>query len=270
MAVPLLLAFAVSSIIAGIAFWRGSLSASGAMGAVLIGGVTFGLGGWTCGLLLVLFFITSSALSRFREADKRKPAEAFEKGSRRDLGQVLANGGAPAALALASGLVTWEGWLAMFIGALAAATADTWATELGMLSRARPRLITTGEVVPVGTSGGISVRGTLAAVAGGATIGLAAGLLPRGLPWWTALPLGLVSGLAGSVIDSLLGASLQRQGYCPSCQAATEARIHYCGAATELTRGCAWFGNDVVNFLASLAGGLIALVSWLSFTAIGS
>ena len=240
------------------------------MGAVLIGGVTFGLGGWTCGLLLVLFFVTSSALSRFREADKRKPAEAFEKGSRRDLGQVLANGGMPAALALTSGLATWEGWLAMFIEALAAATADTWATELGMLSRTPPRLITTGGVVPVGTSGGISALGTLAALAGGATIGLAAGLLPSGLAWWTALPLGLVSGLAGSLVDSLLGASLQRQGYCPSCQAATEARIHYCGAATEPTRGYAWLGNDAVNFLASLAGGLIGLLSWLWFTAIGS
>ena len=190
---PLLLAFALSSTIAGIAFWRGLLSAFGAMGAVLIGGVTFGLGGWTCGLLLVLFFVTSSALSRFREADNRKPAEAFEEGSRRDLGQVLANGGMPATLALASGLATWEGWLAMFIGALAAATADTWATELGTLSRTPPRLITTGGVVPVGTSGGISALGTLAALAGGATIGLAAGLLPSGLAWWTALPLGLVS-----------------------------------------------------------------------------
>src|SRR5512132_300126 len=123
------------------------------------------------------------------------------------------------------------------------------------------RLITTGGVVPVGTSGGISALGTLAALAGGATIGLAAGLLPSGLAWWTALPLGLVSGLAGSLVDSLLGASLQRQGYCPSCQAATEARIHYCGAATEPTRGYAWLGNDAVNFLASLAGGLVALVS---------
>ena len=267
---PLLLAFALSSIIAGIAFWRGLLSASGAMGAVLIGGVTFGLGGWTCGLLLVLFFVTSSALSRFREADKRKPAEAFEEGSRRDLGQVLANGGMPATLALASGLATCEGWLAMFIGALAAATADTWATELGTLSRTPPRLITTGGVVPVGTSGGISALGTLAALAGGATIGLAAGLLPSGLAWWTALLLGLVSGLAGSLVDSLLGASLQRQGYCPSCRAATEARIHYCGAATEATRGYAWLGNDAVNFLASLAGGLIGLLSWLWFTALAS
>ena len=267
---PLLLAFAVSSIIAGIAFWRGSLSASGATGAVIIGAMTFGFGGWTWGVLLVLFFVTSSALSRFREADKHKAAEASEKGSRRDLGQVLANGGVPAGLALTSSLATWEGWLAMFIGALATVTADTWATELGTLSRSPPRLVTTGRVVAAGTSGGISALGTLAAVAGGAMIGLAAGLMPNGLPWWIALPLGLVSGLAGSLIDSLLGASLQRQGYCPSCQAATEARIHHCGAASNLTRGCSWLGNDAVNFLASLGGGLIALVFWLCLTGIGA
>jgi uncharacterized protein (TIGR00297 family) len=218
------------------------------------------------GVLLVLFFVTSSALSRFRETDKRKAAEASEKGSRRDLAQVLANGGVPAGLALTSCLAPWEGWLAMFIGALATVTADTWATELGTLSRSPPRLVTTGRVVAAGTSGGISALGTLA-VAGGAMFGLAAGLLPNGLLWSIALPLGLVSGLAGSLIDSLLGASLQRQGYCPSCQAATEARIHHCGAATELSRGCSWLGNDAVNFTASLAGGLIGLLSWLWFTA---
>jgi uncharacterized protein (TIGR00297 family) len=251
--VPLLLAFAVSSIIAGIAFWRGSLSASGATGAIIIGAVTFSCGGWTWGVLLILFFATSSALSRFREADKRKAAEVSEKGSRRDLGQVLANGGVPAGLALANSLAPWDGWLAMFIGALATATADTWATELGTVSRTPPRLITTGRVVAAGTSGAISALGTLAAFAGGAMIGLAAGLLPNGLLWSIALPLGLVSGLAGSLIDSLLGASLQRQGYCPSCQAATEARIHHCGAASKLTRGCSWLGNDPVNFLASEA-----------------
>lgn len=99
----------VSSIIAAIAFWRGSLSASGAMAGVLIGGAASGFGGWTWGLLLLLFFVTSSALSRFREADNLKAAKVSEKGSRRDLGQVLANSGVPAGLALVSGLATWEG-----------------------------------------------------------------------------------------------------------------------------------------------------------------
>jgi uncharacterized membrane protein len=79
------------------------------MAAVLIGGAASGFGGWTWGFLLLLFFVTSSALSRFREADNLKAAKVSEKGSRRDLGQVLANSGVPAGLALVSGLATWEG-----------------------------------------------------------------------------------------------------------------------------------------------------------------
>jgi uncharacterized protein (TIGR00297 family) len=266
----LLFCVALSSIIAGIAFWRGSLSTSGAMGATIIGTVTFWFGGWSWGLLLVLFFVTSSALSRFREADKLEAADAFEKSSRRDLGQVMANGGAAAALAVANGLATWDGWFAMFIGTLATVTADTWATELGILSRSQPRLITTGQVVAAGTSGAVSALGTLAALAGGATIGLAAALVPNGLSWWFALLLGPVSGLGGAFIDSLIGATGQRQGYCRSCRAETEARVHRCGTAAELTRGCSWLGNDAVNLLASLGGALLALLFWLCFTGIGS
>jgi uncharacterized membrane protein len=85
-------------LIARIAFWRGSLSRSGAIGALIIGTLTFGFGSRMWGFLLVLFFVTSSALSRFREADKHKAAQAFEKGSRRDLGQVATNGGVAAVL----------------------------------------------------------------------------------------------------------------------------------------------------------------------------
>jgi uncharacterized protein (TIGR00297 family) len=150
----------------------------------------------------------------------------------------------------------------MFIGAMAAVTADTWATELGVLSRNPPRLITTGEVVAAGTSGGISAAGTLAAVAGGATIGIAAGLLSTQFRWWIALLLGLVSGLGGSFLDSLIGATAQRQGYCQSCGTQTEARIHRCGAVTKLTRGSLWLGNDLVNLLASLGGSVSALMLW--------
>jgi uncharacterized membrane protein len=85
-------------LIARIAFWRGSLSRSGAIGALIIGTLTFGFGGRMWGFLLVLFFVTSSALSRFREADEHKAAQALEKGSRRDLGQVATNGAWPRCL----------------------------------------------------------------------------------------------------------------------------------------------------------------------------
>lgn len=122
------------------------------MGAVIIGAVTFGLGGWTWGLLLLLFFVTSSTLSRFREADKVKAAAAFEKGSRRDLGRSWRTVACQPVLLSPIPWLTWEGWLAMFIGALATVTADTWATELGTLSRTPPRLITMRRVVAAGTS----------------------------------------------------------------------------------------------------------------------
>jgi uncharacterized membrane protein len=101
----ILAGLALSTLIGGLAYRRGSLSAGGWLGAIITGTLTFGLGGWTWGLALIAFFVSSSALSRFRHAAKERVAgEKFEKGGRRDLWQALANGGVGAALALASGL----------------------------------------------------------------------------------------------------------------------------------------------------------------------
>ena len=109
---------------------------------------------------LGIFFVTSSLLSHFKETEKQEAAEKFDKGHQRDFYQTLANGGVGALLALLNGLFPSPAWYAMFTGAMAAVTADTWATELGALSKQPPRLLTTGEVVEVGTSGGVSLLGT--------------------------------------------------------------------------------------------------------------
>jgi uncharacterized membrane protein len=146
-----------------------------------------------------------------------------------------------------------------YIGALATANADTWSTELGVLNTQPPRLITTGKRVAAGTSGGISPLGT-AATAGGA---LAQGLVFKLLQPTTSafMPLiALVSGLTGSLFDSLLGATVQAIYYCPLCQKETERRIHNCGTRTTPLRGLAWMNNDVVNFLATLFGALMAIL----------
>lgn len=256
----LLLGAGLAALIAGLAFAAGALSVSGALGAVAVGTLTFGLGGAVPAVLLILFFISSSVLSRFGGARKRAVAAAFAKGSRRDLGQVLANGGMAAGLAVLLGLTGNELWLAGLVGSLAAVTADTWATELGVLARQRPRLITRGTPVEPGTSGGITLEGTLAAAGGSALIGLVGGLMTRsGL----LVAAALVAGVAGSLFDSLLGATVQAMFFCPDCGRETERHPrHSCGAETRHVRGWLWLDNDGVNFAASVVGTAVALAVW--------
>lgn len=258
----MLLAFAISLAIVVVAFWRGSLSTSGAIGALVVGTLIFGFGGWEWGILLGVFFVSSSLLSHFREEDKRIAAEKFDKGHRRDIGQVFANGGLGSVIAVLSYLALWAGWFPMFVGVMATVTADTWATELGTLAKRPPRLITTGQQVEVGSSGGVSPMGTAASATGGLIVGLLAGLLVPGLSTTGATLMGTLGGLAGSVIDSLLGATIQQIYYCDNCQKDTERKVHKCGHDTRPLRGWSWLNNDLVNLLASAAGGIVALVIW--------
>jgi uncharacterized protein (TIGR00297 family) len=252
----------LSLMVVAIAWWRRSLSGSGAVAALLVGILTFGLGGWNWGMLLALFFVTSTLLSHYKEDKKRAVAEKFEKGSRRDMGQVVANGGVGALVALLSFVVPFAGWFPFFVGVMAAVTADTWATELGTLARRRPRMITSGRRVEVGTSGAISALGTAVSFAGGLLIGLTAGLLSD-LSIVAALAMGGLGGLSGSLFDSLLGATAQQIFYCDTCRKETERKLHRCGQPTRPLRGRPWLNNDVVNLLSSLVGGSTALVLWL-------
>jgi uncharacterized protein (TIGR00297 family) len=265
--------FALSLAIGLLGYWRGALKVSGVGGAVVTGTLIFGLGGWAWGALLIAFFISSSALSFYRAGDKEKLAEKFAKGHRRDMGQALANGGVAALAAVFSRLFPPQSggevlWFAGCVGALSAVTADTWATELGVLSPQPPRLITTGKQVDIGTSGGVTWLGTAASLTGAAFIGLLGGLgvLILGQEWTTAGVLLLVAaagGLAGSLFDSLLGATLQAIYWCNTCQKETERKVHRCGTDTHLLRGWPWLGNDLVNFFASAVGALVAAgVGW--------
>ena len=254
----------LSATIGGLAFWRRSLSAGGWLGAVLVGTLTFGFGGWAWGLTLVAFFITSSLLSHYKEALKeRRAAEKFDKGGRRDFGQTLANGGLAALTAVAYALAGQPALLlAAFAGLMATVTADTWATELGVLSPHRPRLITSGRAVEPGTSGGVTFAGSAAAAAGALLIGLLlATLLPGprggGPPIWLIVA-ALAGGIGGAMIDSLLGATVQAIYAYPDGRE-TERRFARDGAPTRFLRGWPWLSNDLVNLLSSVAGALIAV-----------
>jgi uncharacterized protein (TIGR00297 family) len=243
--------FVIAVIIAFAAYRAHSLSRSGAMAAVVVGTVIFGIGGWQWAVLLLTFFITSSALTRAFKNRKSGLSEKFSKGGQRDAGQVFGNGGLAT---LFAGLTAFYPndprlWLA-FAAALAAANADTWATELGVLNPHPPRMITNPKkVVEQGTSGGISLMGTLAALAGAVLIGLLAGALSPGPDPWTTVIIVTLAGLLGSLFDSLLGATVQAMYHCPSCEKETERYpLHTCGTPTVQIRGWRWLDNDWVNF----------------------
>ena len=257
MAQQLIVAVILSAIIVVLAYWRGSLSPSGAVGAMIVGTLTFGFGGWQWGILLGIFFVSSSLLSHYKEREKKAVSEKFAKGHRRDFTQVMANGGAGSFVALLSA-TSLSTWLPLFVGIMATVTADTWATELGTLSKRPPRLVTTGRAVEVGTSGGVSLLGTAVSFTGGLLIGLVAGLLTQNNILALTLT-GGVGGLVGSLCDSWLGATVQQIFYCDSCQKETEKKMH-CNKPTRPLRGWGWMNNDMVNFLSSVVGGGMAVL----------
>jgi len=253
----------------GLAGWAArSLSPSGAAAAFIVGTLIFGFGGVSWAVLLLTFFFTSSLLSKLFSAKKVILAEKFEKGSRRDWAQVLANGGAGAFLAVAGLLVPQDSWPWLaFAGAVATVNADTWATELGVLSSKLPRLITTREQVPTGTSGGITLAGTLATVSGGAIIGVVGWLFEPSYPAVAFLAVVSLAGLTGSLVDSLLGATLQAIYYDPVRKKETERIIvDESGHPAAPVRGRDWMNNDMVNFISSVCGALAAAGLWQLFT----
>lgn len=249
-----------------LAYRKKALSRSGAWAAALVGGLVFGSGGIPWTVLLLTFFISSSLLSKTMKERQSMAREKYAKGSQRDAGQVFANGGLAAILALLHGLWPDQAWVwVSFAGCLAAVNADTWATELGVLSPTLPRLITSGKTVEMGTSGGVTLMGYLAALAGAATIGLGAAAFSPGSPS-LALVIVIVTlaGLAGTTFDSILGATVQVIYRCPSCRKETERHpIHGCGTETTQVRGQRWLNNDVVNFACSLAGAVVAVAAYL-------
>ena len=264
--VNLLVGLGLSTLIAALAYQRGSLAFSGAIAAILVGTLIFAGGGLVWGLLLIAFFVTSSALSHYQARAKEPLAEKFQKGHRRDWGQVFANGGWGALLALAFVYLPQPLLFVAFAGAMATVNADTWATELGVLSKQSPRLITSGQTVAVGTSGGVTLLGTFVAFSGALLIGVLASFLNLFSPISNSLlliPIAAISGLLGSLVDSLLGATVQAIYYCDYDQKETESARHRCGRETRLVRGWRWLDNDWVNFLSSMVGsGIAAAMYW--------
>jgi len=256
----LLIGFLLAILIAYLAYRARSLNKSGAIAAILTGTIIFGVGGLSWAILLLTFFITSSALSLAFKKRKQGLDEKFSKGHERDAGQVFGNGGIATAFAALHFFFPNELWPWLgFAATLAAVNADTWATELGVLNPHPPRMITNlRKVVEKGTSGGISLIGTLASLAGSALIAFLASLLMGN---WSIFPLITFSGLAGSLFDSLLGGTVQAMYYCPTDKKETEKHpLHTCGTQTVHIRGWNWLDNDWVNFSCGAFGVITSLL----------
>jgi uncharacterized protein (TIGR00297 family) len=230
------------------------LSKSGAVAAGLLGALVCGYGPWSTWLVLLLFFGSSGAIHLLtRKLNSSFATSITEKGHTRDAFQVAANS-LPALLCLMLFYYTQqELFLIGYVSCIAGATADTWASEIGTLSKQSPRSIFTFKQVPPGISGGISLLGL------GAT--LAGSLLIAGFFWLTTaafssssyqiLFIPFLCGCITSVVDSLLGAAFQVKYRCKICGALTEKRVHH-QEPTIHNAGISWLTNDWVNFFSGV------------------
>ena len=256
----------IALFVAIISYYFHFLSGSGAVSTFLLGVIVFGTGKWEFSLPILLFFFLSSLLSKVGKKWKQKFADTFQKGGQRDLGQVLANGGVAGIIVLLWNYFPNDVWYFAFIGSIAAVTADTWATEIGVFSKIAPRDILTFKRVPHGTSGGITLLGLIGALLGsciivfiGSSVTQRFGNVASAMALF-ALITG--AGLAGSIIDSLIGATIQAQYRCPMCGKITEKRNHCQGNPTTLISGVRLIDNDIVNAICALSG---ALFTWIAY-----
>lgn len=239
------------------------LSISGAFAAFFTGLFIYGGYGINGLLLMGIFFLTSSLLSKYKRRKKEQLGELHEKGSSRDWAQVTANGGMAALSGLANYFFSDPAWIIAFAVSLASANADTWASELGVLSRRDPVSIKTLKRVPRGTSGAVSAYGTLAAAAASCLIAFAAYILFNlHLNWTVAI---FLLGFTGMLLDTLMGAHLQVGFKCRVCGLFTEKNMH-CSQPTAQVSGEKWINNDAVNFLSCLITSVLGMVLYSVFT----
>lgn len=205
------LAALANLVVAVLGYRAGTVTVSGMIVGAILGIVIFvftGAAGWA---LLLLCFAAAVLTSRVGLARKRTLGIAEERGGRRGAGNAFANTGV-AAIASAMSVLTYahaDARLA-FVAALVAGSSDTVASEIGKAWGRRTFLLTTARHVPPGTSGAMSVEGTVAGFIGAALLALAGYGL--GLIVMVQLPLVVAAATAGALVESALGATLEGRG----------------------------------------------------------
>lgn len=229
---------------------------------------------------LCTFFLSSSIVSKWKISIKIDYDEIIEKESVRSGKQVLANSLLPLIfsifhfiqfnvpiLLLSDTIFLSLEINSIYVGAaftsLAVHNADTWATELGILSKKKPILIASFKTVEPGTSGGITYLGTLATLVGGLIIAIVHGLFLIFLNDHNLIINSffiLCFGILGAFIDSIFGATIQGIYYCKKCDKKTEKNPHTCGNETSIIRGYKAMSNNLVNFFSALISSLLYII----------
>ncbi len=238
-------------LIAALAFYAFKLrllTVSGMAAAAGVGAAVYIGFGWNGLVILGFFFVSSNLLGKVK--GNRLAGEVVKKGSERDAIQVLSNGGPAALFAFASFFFGMEYATLLFAVSLAAAASDTWASEIGILSRKPPFHPLRFRRVTPGTSGALSTAGTAAALAGATSTGLLAAVLFGFSAYgWGVIT---VSGFVGSLVDTVLGGTVQVSYTCTICGIETEKEFH-CGSRTVQNKGYRIITNDGVNFISIIA-----------------
>lgn len=276
-----LIALSISSLIAIRAYRRNSLDLSGAFTGFIVMTIHISAN-YRFGAMLLVFFFSSSKLTKVGEEKKRLVDADFKEGGQRNWVQVLSNSGISTVLVV----IVWKlvGWqdkcldskestlitslIGGIIGHYCCCNGDTWSSELGVLSDAQPRLITTFKPVRKGTNGGVTKAGLLAAIAAGSVIGLTFVLLgflttkctfDVALKQLMVIPLSALAGLCGSVIDSLLGATLQFSGFC----SVRNKVVGKPGPSVRRISGLSILDNNAVNLVSILLTTLLTSIACL-------
>jgi uncharacterized protein (TIGR00297 family) len=247
------------------AYRRKSLTFSAALGAFFLGVALYLAGGPLFFILLMVFFLSSTFLSHFKASFKDSiEARIHAKSGPRDIIQVGANGGAALIMAVPFALSQNPAYLVAVAAAFAACNADTWASEIGILSRKAPvSLLTLKPVIP-GLSGGVSPLGLLASLGGSAVVALTYGLYQfaagnSGVLLWLQIGIITLGGLLGSILDSFMGAAIQAKYISHETGELTEKPDHN-NKPNQLYSGITFVNNDFVNFASSLLAAALVLM----------
>jgi uncharacterized protein (TIGR00297 family) len=213
-------------------------------------------------VVLLIFFVIESILTKLKYKKKEKMHLAEGNDGARGWRNVLANGGPGAIFAILYFLANNNSiFIFAYVGSLSFALSDTLATEIGMLSRSKPRSILTGREIDAGQSGGITLQGELAALTGSVVMGTLGGILLTDLhnaPYLVSAA--IVAGIVSTNVDSLLGATVQAKYRCIRCKKLIEKKTIHCNLVAIREQGVAIIDNNVVNVISAIVGALISIV----------